>query len=84
LCSLLNLYENFVDTMLYGRDSIFVNDTKDAMQSKELKRKISNPNEDRSDVDLFVSRDWNKEMSGGGGSNSHSKLKFWRTSSFLL
>lgn len=35
------LYEIFVDTMLNGRDSITVSDIKDALQSKELNRKVS-------------------------------------------
>jgi len=31
LCSLSKSYENFIDTMLYGRDSITVNNVKDNM-----------------------------------------------------
>ena len=31
LCSLPNSYENFVDTMLYGRESITISNVKDAL-----------------------------------------------------
>lgn len=41
LCLLPKSYENFIDTMLYGRTTITVNDVKDSLMSKELKRKVS-------------------------------------------
>jgi hypothetical protein len=75
LCSLPNSYENFVDTILYGKYSISSINVKDTMHSKELKRKVSNSNEDKSDVGLVVSRGRNKEMNGKGRNKSHSKLR---------
>ena len=73
LCSLPNLYENFVDTMLYGRGSIFISDVKDAMQSKELKRKVSGSKEDSGDASLVVSRGRNKERDDRSRGKSRSK-----------
>lgn len=37
LCSLSNSYDNFVDTMMYVRTTIIVNDVKDTLFSKETK-----------------------------------------------
>jgi hypothetical protein len=48
---------------------------KDALQSKELKRKVSNSNKDRSNIGLVVSRDRNKEMNGRGRNKSSSKSR---------
>ena len=42
------LYEKFVDTMLYDKDSISTSDVRGALQSKELKKKVSNSNEEES------------------------------------
>ena len=75
LCSLPNSYENFVDTMLYGRESISVSDVKNAMQSKELKRKVSGSNEDGSEAGLVVSRGRNKERDGASRGKSRSRSK---------
>nr|GEV42210.1 retrovirus-related Pol polyprotein from transposon TNT 1-94 [Tanacetum cinerariifolium] len=54
LCSLPSSYENFVDTMLYDRTTISVNDVKDALLSKELKRKVYG--DERSGSGVFAGR----------------------------
>ncbi len=38
LCSLLQSYDNFVDTMLYGRTSITLEDVKASLNSREFKK----------------------------------------------
>ena len=75
LCSLPSSYENFVDTMLYGRETIYVADVKDALQSKELKKKVSESYEGGSESGLVVSRGRNKERDGGKKVKSRSKSK---------
>ncbi|KAI3779090.1 hypothetical protein L2E82_08575 [Cichorium intybus] len=75
LCSLPNSHENFVDTMLYGRTTITVNDVKDSLLSKELKRKVSG-NEETSGSGLFVGRGRTSDKKDGGNrSKSRSKSK---------
>nr|KYP63829.1 Retrovirus-related Pol polyprotein from transposon TNT 1-94 [Cajanus cajan] len=70
LCSLPKSYENFIDTMLYGRDSITLNNVKDNLQSKELKRRVvSSSNMD--DVGLSVSR--GSSMERGNSSKGHTR-----------
>nr|KYP46866.1 Retrovirus-related Pol polyprotein from transposon TNT 1-94 [Cajanus cajan] len=78
LCSLPKSYENFIDTMLYGRDSITLNNVKDNLQSKKLKRRVvSSSNVD--DVGVTVNRDRSMEREnsskGHTRSNSLSKSK---------
>src|SRR5437588_8144274 len=40
LCSLLRSYDAFVDTLLYGKDSISLEDVSSAIKSRELKKKF--------------------------------------------
>ncbi|TQE03605.1 hypothetical protein C1H46_010736 [Malus baccata] len=58
LCSLSLSYEHFVNTMLFGRESLSLEDVKAALNSKELKNKVS----DTQDGALVV-QGMNKEMS---------------------
>nr|GEW60947.1 retrovirus-related Pol polyprotein from transposon TNT 1-94 [Tanacetum cinerariifolium] len=70
LCSLPGSYENFVDTMLYGRTTISVNDVKDALLSKELKRKVYE--DECSGSGLFAGRGRSHERNNG---NERSRSK---------
>nr|GEV25340.1 retrotransposon protein, putative, Ty1-copia subclass [Tanacetum cinerariifolium] len=74
LCSLPGSYENFVDTMLYGRTTICVNDVKDALLSKELKRKVSG--DEGSGLGLFaenghIKRDCPQKKGNSKGESSN-------------
>ena len=75
LCSLRNSYENFVDIMLHGRDTLSISDVKDVLHSKELKRRVSGSIESNSYSSLIITRGMSKEMNGGSKMKSRSKSK---------
>ncbi|RVW66143.1 Retrovirus-related Pol polyprotein from transposon TNT 1-94 [Vitis vinifera] len=65
----------YADTMMYGRDSISINDVKDALQSKELQKLVSGSGEGSVETGLTVSRGRSMERNGGGRSKSRPKSK---------
>ena len=77
LCSLPPSFEHFVDTMLYSsrRDSISINDVKDALNSKELKKKVSENWGDNYADDLVARSRSNENGSSSNREKSRSKSR---------
>ena len=61
--------------MMYGRNSISINDVKDALQSKELQKLVPGSREGSVETRLTVSRGRSTERNGGRRSKSRSKSK---------
>ena len=76
LCSLPASYENFVNSMLYGRESITLEDVKASLNSAELRTKL-NGNTSENKVDgLFVrGRTKSRDKASRGKSVGRSKSK---------
>jgi hypothetical protein len=54
LCSLPDLFDNFVNSMLYGRDTISLADVKSALNSMELRTRLNGKGSDNQAKGLFV------------------------------
>ena len=54
LCSLPDAFDNFVNSMLYGRDTISLVDVKSALNSMELRTKLNSKGSDNQSEGLFV------------------------------
>lgn len=54
LCSLSDVFDNFVNSMLYGRDTISLADVKSALNSMELRTRLNEKGSDNQAGGLFV------------------------------
>ena len=77
LCSLPNSFEHFVDTMLYGSggDTTSIDDVKDALSSKELKKKVSKNWGDNQAEGLIARGRFTKKGSSSNRGRFRSKSK---------
>ncbi|KAI3414477.1 uncharacterized protein J3R85_016223 [Psidium guajava] len=76
LCSLPASYENFVNSMLYGRESITLEDVKASLNSTELRTKLNgNTSENKADGLFVRGRNKNRDKTPRGKSVSRSKSR---------
>jgi hypothetical protein len=86
LCSLLEFFDNFINSMLYGRDTISLIDVKSALNSMELRTRLNGKGSDNQAEGLFVKgrpenssnftgRSNERDLNRRGQSQSNSKNK---------
>jgi hypothetical protein len=86
LCSLPNAFDNFVNSMLYGRDTISLAYVKSTLNSMELRTKLNSKGNDNQAEGLFVKgclenysnfrgQSNRRDLDKGGQSQSNSKRK---------
>jgi hypothetical protein len=54
VCSLSDIFDNFVNSMLYGRDTIFLTDVKSVLNSLEIRTRLNGKDSDNQAEGLFV------------------------------
>ena len=70
LSSLLKPYESFIDTMLYSRTSLTLEDVKESLCSKEIKR---NENDESNGEGLIARKEKKKDKKGKNQGNGQGK-----------
>jgi hypothetical protein len=73
LCSLPDSFDNFVNSMLYGRDTISLADVKSALNSIELRTKLNSKGSDNQLEGLFV-KDYSENSSYFRGRSNERDL----------
>ncbi|KAL5831682.1 hypothetical protein ACOSQ4_017036 [Xanthoceras sorbifolium] len=74
LCSFPNSYEHFIDTMIYGCETLTMEEVKAALNSEELNKKVSESRSEGS-VEGLVIRGRTKKGSTSGRGRSKSKSR---------
>ena len=70
LSSLPKIYEHFVDTILYGKDTLTMSEVKAALNSKEIQKKGDEKGDTNGEGLLVVSRKFQKKEYKGGQNKS--------------
>lgn len=81
LCLLPSSYDHFVDTLLYGMDGLSSEDLKAYLNSRKLKRRILERNND-DHADSLIVRGRTNTNSSGSEDKSKSKSKYIKIKCF--